>query len=121
MRNNLAMPCQSSVNRPSDRPTVRPSTRPTVRPPAGTTLVELLVVLTVLGLLLGVSAMSLTSVRPQEAALIQDSLRAARATAIRSGRAVVVMRDTTVLRFLPDGRIVGGMVDPLTGETPNGP
>jgi Tfp pilus assembly protein FimT len=93
----------------------------TVRRSVGATLVELLVVLVVLGLLFGVSAMSLTSVRPEEPALMLDSLRAARATAIRSGRAVVVMRDTTVLRFLPDGRIVGGVLDPLTGEIPDGP
>lgn len=85
----------------------------------GATLVELLVVLAVLGLLVGLSAVSLSSVRPPPAAMRFDSLRAARASAVRSGRPVVVVRDTSVIRFLPDGRVLGGMLDPLTGELPD--
>jgi len=99
-------------------------------------LVELLVVITILGLMFGVTGLALGSLRaPREAALVR-ALRAARAEAIRSGKAVLVFRDSMTAGFstaassdrptaalshrqtalfVPDGRAIGPGVDPLTG------
>jgi Tfp pilus assembly protein FimT len=91
---------------------VRPSDRPTV----GITLVELLVVLVLLGLLTTLGAVSVTSLRPPPDAARLDTLRAARAQAIRGGIPVMLTLDSVPIRFLPDGRVLGGPADPLTGE-----
>jgi hypothetical protein len=85
----------------------------------GATLIELLVVLLLLGLLLSVSAVSLSSIRPAPGSAWLDSVRSARARSIRSGRTVLIVHDSGMIRFLPDGRILGGMLDPLTGELPD--
>lgn len=85
----------------------------------GTTLVELLVVLTILALLSGLSAVAVTSLRPPPGAAMRDSVRALRAHAIRTGQGTTVRMDATILRFLPDGRVLGGFVDPLTGAWPD--
>ena len=89
----------------------------------GVTLMELLVVLVLLGAIFGVSGVALASLhRPRESVVLRD-VRAARALAIRSGRAVRLSYDTiphdttdtgTVL-FLPDGEGIGPGVDPLSG------
>jgi len=77
----------------------------------GFTLLELLVVLTIIGLLVGVSGLAIASLRlPRESQDVID-LRRARADAIRSG----VPRTAHGIRFLPDGRAIGVGVDPLTG------
>jgi len=77
----------------------------------GVTLLELLVVLTILGLLLGVSGLAIGSLRvPRESQDVID-LRRARADAIQSG----VPRTVHGVRFLPDGRAIGVGADPLTG------
>ena len=77
----------------------------------GVTMLELLVVLTILGLLLGVSGLALTTLKqPRESALMVE-LRQARAEAIHTG----IPRTTHHVRFLPDGRAIGVGVDPLTG------
>jgi len=77
----------------------------------GVTLLELLVVLTILGLLLGVSGLALTTLKqPRDSALTVE-LRRARAEAIHTG----TPRTTHHVRFLPDGRGIGVGVDPLTG------
>ena len=92
----------------------------------GVTLVELLVVLTIVGLISGVSGLALAGLRSPRATLWAGSLREARARAIERGVAIRVTVDTasqaterghaplTVL-FLPDGRVVGAGVDPFTG------
>jgi prepilin-type N-terminal cleavage/methylation domain-containing protein len=94
---------------------------------SGVTMLELLVVLTILGLILGVSGLALASLRaPREAAFVRV-LHEAHARAIRTGRPVLVMLDSSPapserptdrpsVRFLPDGRAVGPGLDPLTGE-----
>ena len=77
----------------------------------GVTLVELLVVLTVLGVLFGVSGLALASLAvPRDTESVR-AMRRARAAAIRS----VERRTSHGVLFLPDGRAIGPNVDPLTG------
>jgi prepilin-type N-terminal cleavage/methylation domain-containing protein len=77
----------------------------------GVTLLELLVVLTILGLILGVSGLALGSLRvPTESQQLRD-LKKARAEAIQSGAPHMAHG----VRFLADGRAIGVGVDPLTG------
>lgn len=81
----------------------------------GVTLVELLVALVIVGVMTGLGALSVLSLRPGPRAMALDSMASARRRAIRDARPVVLRDGTQVLRFLPDGRVLGGMVDPLTG------
>lgn len=85
----------------------------------GSTLVELLVVLTILALLGGLSTLAVTSLRAPTGTAERDTIRALRARAIRTGQAMTVRLESTPLRFLPDGRVIGGVVDPLTGAWPD--
>lgn len=82
----------------------------------GSTLVELLVVLVILGLLGSVSAVALRS-RPHTSQSAVQLLEHTRRLAIRSGQPATV-RDSLgrPTRFLPDGRATGPGVDPLTGR-----
>lgn len=92
----------------------------------GYTLVEVIVALGLLTLILGVSGVAVASLREPAAAAVNRHFIAARDSALRSGRLVTVtvtipdtveyhaLRTTHVL-FLPDGRVVGGTMDPLTG------
>jgi len=85
----------------------------------GTTLVELLVVLAILGLLTGVTGLALNNLSPQRDSAAPRQLRIARDRAIHDGHAVFVATDSAHLigiRFLPDGRAIGEGADPLTGE-----
>jgi len=83
-----------------------------VRRASGVTLLEMLVVLTVLGIVLGVSGLAIESLRvPRESQEALD-LRRARAEAIQSG----APRTAHGVRFLPDGRAIGLGVNALTGE-----
>jgi prepilin-type N-terminal cleavage/methylation domain-containing protein len=71
----------------------------------GLTVVELLVALTLLGLLAGIGTLSFSALRagedPQD-----ESLRRERRQAIQAGRDINLRRDTLLLRFLPDGRVL---------------
>lgn len=82
----------------------------------GTTLVELIVALAILGLLVGIGAATLGGWRRPRTDDTVELYVAARARAIASGERVRVDRPggESVL-FLPDGRAVGGGLDPLTG------
>jgi prepilin-type N-terminal cleavage/methylation domain-containing protein len=83
----------------------------------GTTLVELMVVLLVLGVMAGVSAFAVAGRRPPAEELPGRVLERARAAAIHSGRATSApAAGGGVVRFLPDGRAIGLGVDPFTGE-----
>src|SRR5437879_2647539 len=90
------------------------------------TLVEVIVVLTIMGVVLGISGLALASLKaPREADQVR-ALREARSQAIRSGHPVsasavcsLLPAPCSVVLFLPDGRAVGPGVDPLTGM-PNG-
>lgn len=77
----------------------------------GTTLLELLVVLTVLGVVLGVTGLALESLRAPRELKKTTELREARAAAIHLG----VPRSAHGVLFLPDGRAIGPAIDPLTG------
>ena len=78
----------------------------------GMTLLELLVVLTLLGVVLGVTGLAIGSLQaPRESEQIR-AFKRARAEAIHSG---APRRAASVL-FLPDGRAIGPNVDPLTGS-----
>ncbi len=77
----------------------------------GVTLLELLVVLTVLGVVLGVTGLAIASLQaPRESEEIL-ALTRARAEAIHSG----ARRTAHGVLFFPDGRAIGPKVDPLTG------
>jgi len=77
----------------------------------GVTLLELLVVLTILGVVLGIAGLAMGSLQtPRESEQIHE-LRQARADAIHAG----APRTAHGIRFLPDGRGIGPRVDPLTG------
>lgn len=81
----------------------------------GTTLVELLVVLVVLASLATLSSVAVMSLRPTAVAAAQDTVRALRARAIREGVSLTQTVDSVTMRLLPDGRVLGGAADPLTG------
>lgn len=83
----------------------------------GTTLVELLVTLAILGLLAALSGVSVAGLRPPTAAGPARALDSARAAAIRAGRIIRFAGDSGYRAvLLPDGRVVGPGRDPLTGE-----
>lgn len=86
---------------------------------AGSTLVELLVALTVLGMLLGLSAFGVGSLRPHPTR--SDDVRRAQARALRTGVAITLDLDGTAMRFLPDGRAIGAGLDPRTGTPASEP
>jgi len=83
-----------------------------VRGAWGITLVELLVVLTILSVILGVTGLALGSLQTPREPEEMVALRKAHAEAIRTG----VPRTKHRVRFLPDGRAIGPNVDPLTGQ-----
>lgn len=87
------------------------------RPPVGVTLIELLMALTLLGLLGTLAALAFGELRGHAPSSLLAQLERARASAIRGGVPVTLrLGGDTVVRFLPDGRAVGPAVDPLTGR-----
>jgi prepilin-type N-terminal cleavage/methylation domain-containing protein len=82
-----------------------------VRGASGVTLLELLVVLTLLAVVLGLSGLALAALKPPREADLVAELQRGRAEAIRAG----APRTTHHVRFLPDSRAIGSGVDPLTG------
>ncbi|HSM17612.1 MAG TPA: prepilin-type N-terminal cleavage/methylation domain-containing protein [Gemmatimonadales bacterium] len=89
----------------------------------GFTLVELIVMLALMGVLAGVSAFALGTLKPPaQTALVAELIRT-RSDALRMGVPVTaeVVWDSidgrpSTIRFLPDGRAIGDGADPLTGE-----
>ena len=91
---------------------------------AGFTLVEVIVVVAIIGVIFGVSALAFTSLRaPRQSEWIREFHRA-REQAIRTGKPVRATQplppSTALYRplpplFLPDGRAIGPGADPLTG------
>ncbi len=90
----------------------------------GTTLLELVVALAVLGTALGVVGLGVRAVTSPAEAELLGAIRAARERAIQTGAPVTFTGSGSAVRFAPDGSATGGpvvadsvayMVDPLTG------
>jgi len=77
----------------------------------GVTMLELLVVLTILAVVLSVTGVALGSLQAPRESRETIELRQARTSAIRSG----VPRVAHGVLFLADGRGIGPAVDQLTG------
>ena len=97
----------------------------TVRPRAGTTLVELLVVLVVLGITMGVAGLAFHRVRadPTPTQVALDRIAAARREAIASGHdvSITVVLDArlSAVTAHPDGSVLADSLpalDPLSGR-----
>ncbi len=93
-----------------------------VDPRAGVTLAELLVVLLIIGLTAGVAGLSVATLRRPPEGELGHRIQEARAMAIRAGTSITVLFDSvgperreSIVRFLPDGRVIGAGVDPWTG------
>ena len=91
----------------------------------GFTLVEMVTAILVLGLLTGLSALAIRSLKPGATARIVQDLEATRTWAIRSGEPQTWEREGHIVRFLPDGSSAGGsfiaggtalLIDPVTGD-----
>jgi hypothetical protein len=71
----------------------------------------------ILGVLAGVSGAAFLGMRPAAENPWAVELSRARATAIRTSRAVILRTaDGRRAMLLPDGRALGSGIDPLTGE-----
>lgn len=88
----------------------------------GTTLVELLIVLVILGLATSVVGIAPGWIAEAGDGRREESLARARLQAINQRREVTVMVATSAdsiarpVVFFPDGRALGAPVDPLTGR-----
>jgi prepilin-type N-terminal cleavage/methylation domain-containing protein len=84
----------------------------------GVTLVEMIVVLTLMGVLAGIGALAFGSLRRPAEDPWQVTLRRARDAAVDSGRAVVLPAGSAhgAVLLLPDGRAAGAAVNALTSE-----
>lgn len=99
-----------------------------MRPRAGVTLIELIVVIAIIGMSAGVTALALRRAAPVRGIdMARATVAAARDSALRSGRAVTVsirlpVQTGTTLAFAtarPDGRVLADSalaIDPLTGK-----
>src|SRR6266513_1724563 len=90
---------------------------------AGVTLVELLVVISIIGMIFSMTGLALLSLRTSRASTWRGELRAARARALRTGRhapspAHALLTRPPVL-ILPAGRTAGAGVDTLTRAPTN--
>jgi prepilin-type N-terminal cleavage/methylation domain-containing protein len=86
------------------------------------TLIEMMVALVVLGLLTGMAAATLASLKPPAVAAWRTEVTRARESSIRTGRPVLARADSGYRALLlPDGRAIGPGLDPLTGEVIHAP
>lgn len=81
----------------------------------GTSLLELLVVLVLLGLMAALSAGTVASGRGMPASSDDSVVTEARRRAVRTGLPVRIRVDTGWMLFLPDGQARGQGLDPLEG------
>lgn len=86
----------------------------------GVTLIELVIALSILGLVLGISGVALATLRLPRESDVARRFQQARIEAIRTGRPVSIPGHRTPdpgsrLLFFPDGRALGAGADPLTG------
>jgi prepilin-type N-terminal cleavage/methylation domain-containing protein len=89
----------------------------------GVTLVEMIVVLTLMGVLAGIGGLAFGSLRRPAQDPWRAALARARETAADSGRVVRLQGDSVhgPVLLLPDGRAVGAGADPLTSEVVDAP
>lgn len=79
----------------------------------GTTLVELVVSLAILGLTAGIAGFAIQSLKPRDESTTMQAISRARGEALELGRPVRLMVDSLgaaephVMLFLPDGRVMG--------------
>lgn len=89
---------------------------------SGTTLVELLIVITILTVALSVVAMAPQWIGTTRSGAEGDPLVEARLRSVQNGEMVSVLliapgdSVASLVSFLPDGRALGENVDPLTGR-----
>jgi prepilin-type N-terminal cleavage/methylation domain-containing protein len=92
----------------------------------GFTLLELIVVLAILALLSGMTALAWRSSRPGVAGAVLSQLAVTRAHAASEGRTTRIRFDSVTIRFFPDGSSSGGQlpvpggtldINPLNGQT----
>ncbi len=88
--------------------------------PVGITLVELLVVLVIIGVLATTTGLAFSNARLDSKPSKQASLNALRARAILDECPVQLRHGDPTLQtavlVLPDGRVIGDGIDPLTGQ-----
>ena len=88
--------------------------------PGGVTLVEMLVVLVILGVLATTAGLAFSNARIESKPGKQASLNALRTRAILDEHPVQLRYGDptleTAMLVLPDGRVIGHGVDPLTGQ-----
>ena len=83
----------------------------------GTTLVELVVCLAILGVMAGITGFAFHSLKPRADATPSRAIFRARAEALDSGKLVRLVVDSLgsigprVMLFLPDGRVLGDTMD----------
>jgi prepilin-type N-terminal cleavage/methylation domain-containing protein len=82
----------------------------------GFTLIELIVVLAILGLLSGTSALAFGALRRPDRDDRIHRIAAAQREAVKTGRNARLILGRDTITFLPDGRSVGRGADPLTGD-----
>ncbi len=88
----------------------------------GVTVIEVVVTVLVLGLLTGLAAAAVGSLRRPPVEPWRSAVMRARDSAIRTGRRVVLSGDSGYRALLlPDGRAIGPGLDPLTGEVTSAP
>lgn len=90
----------------------------------GFTMLEMIVALSLLGLLVGVASLAFRSLDPPAASLTVRELQATRDSAIAKGESLIWTHEADTVRFEPDGSSSGGevtaegttyLIDPVTG------
>lgn len=81
----------------------------------GTSLLELMIVLLILGLVAGIAGGTITSNRAGVTGSDDSVLADARLRAAREGQPLRILYHGRWLLFLPDGQARGAGLDPLTG------
>ncbi|MGH7562559.1 MAG: pilus assembly FimT family protein [Gemmatimonadales bacterium] len=87
--------------------------RPPIPRRTGFSLVELMVVVALLGIILGVGVVSMSSKKPEESAAAD--VERCRGESIAQGVPVLIRIDTVALLCLPDGQLVGAGREQLSG------
>lgn len=85
-----------------------------MRHEAGVTLIEIIVALTIMGLLSGMTTLAMTGLR-RPASGAAEQIASAQRTAVLGGSSLRLLIEGDTVLFLSDGRAIGRMIDPLRG------